>query len=52
MTRVKKARSKVSRELAPVAFSLDDIVTGSDPVGIVVGWNKVLKTSTVTLPRK
>jgi two-component system, cell cycle sensor histidine kinase and response regulator CckA len=43
MTRAKKARSTVrkrSRELAPVASSLDDAVIGSNPVGIVVGWNK------------
>jgi two-component system cell cycle sensor histidine kinase/response regulator CckA len=43
MTRAKKARSivrELSPELAPVASSLEDVVIGSNPVGIVVGWNK------------
>jgi two-component system, cell cycle sensor histidine kinase and response regulator CckA len=43
MTRANKARSRVrkrSRELAPVALSSDEVGIGSDPVGIVVGWNK------------
>src|ERR1700677_1179866 len=43
MTRANKDRSRVrkrSRELAPVALSSDEVGIGSDPVGIVVGWNK------------
>jgi two-component system cell cycle sensor histidine kinase/response regulator CckA len=43
MNRAKKTRftaKKRSRELAPVSSSLDDVGIGSDPVGVVVAWNK------------